>query len=105
MHIQYVYGLDLVNEGSNSALPLCPMVVDMYSEEKEEEEEEFEVQYWRKERHYRETYLESIEVSFYCNGKCMHGFLLQKNTDLLDSLLTDKDREILKKIKKPRPCT
>ena len=104
MHIQYVCDLDLVNEGSNSALPLCPMVVDM-SQSDSEEEEECEVQYWRKERHYRETYLESIEVSFYCNSKCMHGFLLQKNTDLLDSLLTDKDREILKKIKKPRPCT
>ena len=32
-----------------------------YSES--EEEQELEVQYWRKERHYREMYLESVRVS------------------------------------------
>ena len=50
---------------SRSALPLFPMVVDMsQSDSEDDEEQELEVQYWRKERHYRETYLDSIEVSF-----------------------------------------
>ena len=44
--------------------PPDPMVVGM-SQSDSEEEEELEVQYWRKERHYRETYLQSIEVNFY----------------------------------------
>ena len=40
----------------------CPVVDDMSPSESVEEE--LEVQYWRKERHFRELYLESIEVGF-----------------------------------------
>ena len=61
--INCVCGLNLVTEESESVLPSCPVVDDM-SPSESEEEEELEVQYWRKERHFRELYLESIEVGF-----------------------------------------
>ena len=35
------------------------------SSSESEEEDELEVQYWRKERHFHELYLESIQVSFF----------------------------------------
>ena len=56
-----VHGSDLVTEESESVLPSHLEVVGM-SQSESEEEEELEVQYWKRERHFRELYLESIEV-------------------------------------------
>jgi len=59
--------LNLVTKESESVLPSQSVVVDDYdmSYSESEEEDELEVQYWRKERHFRELYLESIQVSFF----------------------------------------
>ena len=62
-----VCALNLVTKESESVLPSQSVVVDDYdmSYSESEEEDELEVQYWRKERHFRELYLESIQVSFF----------------------------------------
>ena len=58
-----MYGLTLVAEETLQSDVAMLNNFGMSSSESEEEEE-LEVQYWRKERHFREMYLESIQVSF-----------------------------------------
>lgn len=60
-------GLALVTEESESVLLSHAEVIDNFDKScsESDEEEELEVQYWRKERHFRGLYLESVQVGFF----------------------------------------